>query len=369
MEPLITGKVDKLCTRLHQSSSSNRIVSLTHAFAALTLDVISRVCFGYSYDFLELEDFARNWYEDMVSSSRTVHLVRQFPWIFQVIARLPKVTSRTTAESLTNARKRQLGFVQQVAAVADRHARGEKPPGDAFTVFDAMLDADVPLREKSIPRLSEEAQTLTGAGSMTTSNTLDTTIYHLLTHPTCLAELRRELHDAMPDPTAIPPMTELEKLPYLTAVLHEGLRLSKSVPHRLARVSPDVPFRYGELVIPRGIPVGMTAMDILEHPEIFPDPHNFVPERWLPFDAPQVRHRRKSLVVFGGGTRMCIGLNLAWAELYLSVAAVVRRFGDRLRLYDVVFDRDLKITVDGFNALPSRDSKGLRVTISSESEG
>ena len=364
LEPLLVHKVDKLCTRLEESCDTNRVLSLTHAFVALTLDIISRVCFGYSYGCLEQKEFASKFYEDLVSSSRTVHLVRQFPWFFQLIARFPRLASNKMADGMLAAKKRQMEVMQQVKDIVDRHARNEKPPNEAFTVFDAMLDADVPPHEKSVSRLTAEALTLTAAGSLTTANTLDATIYYLLTNPTCLACLRQELDVAIPDLKMLPTTAELEKLPYLTAVIHEALRLGKGVPHRLARVSPDVSYRYREWVIPRGAPISMSSIGILEHPGIFPDPHNFIPERWLPFDAPEVRHRRKYLIVFGGGSRMCLGLNLAWAELYLTVAAVVRRFGGRLSLDDVVFDRDLEIVVDGFNPLPSRESKGLRVLVS-----
>lgn len=105
------------------------------------------------------------------------------------------------------------------------------------------------------------------------------------------------------------------------------------------------------------------SVDFLERPDVFLNPDVFSPGRWIPFDSPQVRHRRRSLVIFGGGTRMCLGLNLAWTELYLTVATVVRRVGNRLKMHDVVFERDVKITVDGFNALTSRESKGLRVIV------
>ena len=331
---------------------------------ALTLDIISQVCFGYTYGCLEQKDFASTWYEDFVSSSRTVHLVRQFPWVFQIIARFPKLASREMADGMLAAKKRQLELMQQVMDISSRHARGEQPSKEIPTVFDAMLDADVPPHEKTPIRLSSEASTLTGAGSLTTANTLDAAFYYLLTNSACLACLRQELEIAIPDPQMLPSAAELEKLPYLTAVIHEALRLGKGVPHRLARVSPDVSYRYGDWVIPRGAPIGMSSIGILEHPGIFPDPHKFVPERWLPFDTPEVRHRRKYLVVFGGGSRMCVGLNLAWAQLYLTVAAVVRRLGGRLKLDDIVFERDLKIVVDGFNPLPSRESKGLRVLVS-----
>jgi hypothetical protein len=58
---------------------------------------------------------------------------------------------------------------------------------------------------------------------------------------------------------------------------------------------------------------------------------------------------------------MCIGLHLAWSEMYLTVAILVWRFGDRLELWDVDFERDIKITIDGFDAYPGRGHKGLRV--------
>ena len=34
---------------------------------------------------------------------------------------------------------------------------------------------------------------------------------------------------------------------------------------------------------------------------------------------------------FSRGTRMCLGHNLAWAELYIVLATVVRRCGDQER--------------------------------------
>ena len=360
LEPLILSKVDRLCDRLEEQRG---VTSLTHAFVALTVDIISRVCFGESYNYLENVHFARDWYANMVSSSRNGHLVRQFPWINRVLARLPRLGPRGAREGIAADQERTRKLKHNIAGVLDRRSRGEKPTDGAFTIFDSMLDADVPAEEKSYVRLLNEAQALTGAGAMTTANVLDTTFYHLLANPAYLARLRKELCSAIPDPAITPSVAELEALPYLTAVLHEGLRLSKGVPHRFARVSPEVSYRYGDVVIPRGVPVGMSFMDFLERPDLFPDPDVFDPERWMPFDAPQVHRRRRSLVVFGAGTRMCLGLNLAWAELYLTVAALVRRLGDRLRMHDVVFERDVKITVDGFNALTSRDSKGLRVMI------
>lgn len=363
---------------------------------AFTGDVISNVSFGQATGFLDLDDLGRDWYEGRVVGSRSNHLLRQFPWLFSLPLGWISGNRSRVAASLLYAQQKQRELHQRVTDLVDEHtaqsADGKKlddlqEEGVPATVFNSMLDADVPPSEKSVSRLTEEAFTLSGAGTMTTANALNSIVYYLLSRPECFERLREELRTAFPDPSAIHSTAELERLPYLTAVVMDGLRLSKGPPHRFARVSPDEEFSYqrpdGHVeTIPRGIPVGMSFIDILEDPDIFPEPHSFRPERWLSSTpGPDAEHaapggsemtedqasrRRKWALstVFGGGSRMCIGLHLAWSEMYLSVAILVSRFGDRLKLFDVDFERDIKITIDGFDAFPGRGHKGLRVMIS-----
>lgn len=53
------------------------------------------------------------------------------------------------------------------------------------------------------------------------------------------------------------------------------------------------------------------------HPDIFPDPDAFRPERWLEADARGERLDR-FLVTFSKGTRMCLGIKYAAAHsLYM----------------------------------------------------
>jgi hypothetical protein len=54
-------------------------------------------------------------------------------------------------------------------------------------------------------------------------------------------------------PEKMPSWVELEKLPFMQALLKETLRLSYGVMHRLPRVSPDQPIRYGDWLIPPGV--------------------------------------------------------------------------------------------------------------------
>lgn len=396
LEPFIARKVNRLCSRLgaRSKASCHEVISLSDAVVALTADIVTKLCFGQAYDLLELDDFAKDWYENRIALSYSSHLLRQFPWLFYLPTSWLSAT-KAAGESIVGVQKRIRVLTQQVSALAAEHAtQSEKPAryGDdadaSFpTVLHAILDADVPSSEKSASRLTEEAQALTGAGSLTSANALISILYHVLSKPECLQKLLEELKAAIPEPDLMASAGELERLPYLTAVICEGLRLSKGVPHRFARVSRDEDFVYHgpkgkDIVIPRGVPVGMSFVDILENEEIFPEPGAFLPERWLsgpsimtcansesePMDENDkdaVLRRRKwaLMTIFGGGTRMCLGLNLAWAEMYLAVATVLRRFGDRMRLYEVDFERDIKTVRDGFDAMPSPDSKGLRVVI------
>lgn len=403
-EPLIAKKVNRLCSRLEAKSTASRhgVISLSDAIVALTADLVTKLCFGQAYDLLELDDFAKNWYENRITLSHATHLLRQFPWLFYLPTSWLS-TTKAAGESIVAVQQRIRDLTQQVSALAAEHAaaQSEKPAArhhddddsDASfpTVFHAILDADVPFSEKSASRLTEEAQALTGAGSLTSANALISIFYYILRQPgECLERLGQELRAAIPSESDLltTSVGDLKKLPYLTAVIYEGLRLSKGVPHRFARVSRDEDFLYhsptGEdIVIPHGVPVGMSFIDILENEEIFPEPDAFLPERWLSGpsgwnyansegdlvggsnqdDAVLCRRKWALMTVFGGGTRMCLGLNLAWAEMYLTVATVLRRFGNSMRLYEVDFERDVKIVRDGFDGMPSPESKGLRVVI------
>lgn len=234
LEPLILNKIDRLCTRLEEESG---VVTLTHAFVALTVDIISSVCFGVPYGFLENKYFARDWYSNLVFSSRAGSSIRQFPWLHRVLTYFPKIGPRAAREGVAADIVRQRNLRKNIEEVIERRNRGEKSSDGRPTIFDSMLDADVPASEKSISRLISEGQTVTGAGAMTTANALDTTFYHLLANPSCMDRLFKELCSAIPDPV-IPSVAELESLPYLTAVVHEGLRLSKGYVPKLLWFKP-----------------------------------------------------------------------------------------------------------------------------------
>lgn len=119
-----------------------------------------------------------------------------------------------------------------------------KPTTEHKTVFSSMLKSNLPAAELSLDRLKHEALSITGGGVDTIKNALVTASYGIISNPAIYQRLHAELVEAISDPTGAPPtLPELEKLPYLSAIVHECkfplsaphlLQTQRTAPHRTA---------------------------------------------------------------------------------------------------------------------------------------
>lgn len=234
---------------------------------------------------------------------------------------------------------------------------GAKVENGKDNIFTELIKGDLPAEEKSLPRLVDEGQTMIAAGQETSSFFLRQATYFILANPDVHAKLLAELKQAIPNSSAIPPLARLEELPYLRAVVNESHRFSHGVVGRLERVSPHKPLQYKDWVIPAGTPVAMTSLLQHRDPEKFPNPEKFDPDRWLK-KSDDGERLEQYLVSFSRGTRQCMGINLATAEIYLTLAYIFRRFD--MKLYETTA-RDAEIAHDFFIPHGHADSKGVRV--------
>lgn len=239
------------------------------------------------------------------------------------------------------------------------------------TIFNDIFNSDLPLKEKSDARLYGDGRTVIVAGTLTTSWALCVAVFYLLSQPETLRKLKDELRTVLQGPFSPITLSTLEKLPYLTGCVQECTRLSYGVSTRLQRIAPDETLTFDDgkkdWLIPAGTPVGMTSFFVHHDESIFPESTKFVPERWV--DSPGLD---KYLVSFSKGTRQCLGINLAYAEMYLVLARTFRAYGSaevrddgdigylelfHTTAYDVLLGKDLFIPVVG------PGSKGVRVVV------
>nr|POE78006.1 cyrochrome p450 monooxygenase [Quercus suber] len=95
------------------------------------------------------------------------------------------------------------------------------------------------------------------------------------------------------------------------------------------------------------------------NPEIFPSPHTYDPTRWLAAKAESTLERY--LVPFSRGARMCIGMNVAHAELYTLLVTMLRRF-PTLTLFETS-ERDVELVHDYFAGVSRHEREGLQVEV------
>ena len=257
----------------------------------------------------------------------------------------------------------------QVKAIMSGNGNDHKEAYSSPTIFHELINSDIPAGERSLSRLIDEGITLIGAGTVTTAHFLSTTAYHILANTEVLQRLQKELREAMPEVSSQIPLVRLEHLPYLTAVIKEGLRLTHAISHRNARVAQDRSLNFRGWTIPPGTVVGMTTYMLHTDPAVFPAPQKFLPERWLPpkgparGTTPMASTRpplEKYLLPFGKGSRICLGMNLAYAEMYMTLAVVFRRF--ELRLFETT-RADVEVVHDFVAGSARLDSKGMRVVV------
>jgi cytochrome P450 len=158
------------------------------------------------------------------------------------------------------------------------------------SIFDELLQSTLPPEDKGIRRMADEAQTVIAGGIETTAWALSVATFHIINTPAVYKRLHAELVDAISEPSSIPDLLKLEKLPYLRACITEAVRLSYGASARNTRVL-NQPLQYNDWVIPPRTPVGMTVVDVHHDEAVFPNSREYRPERWLGIPRPRMgRH-------------------------------------------------------------------------------
>ncbi|KAJ5740178.1 cytochrome P450 [Penicillium malachiteum] len=361
LEGLIAKKVDQLCGVVEAHAFKGTPANLSDLFFAFSNDVTTNFLFSHQVNVLGDEKSAATLRHNSHNLLQGAHMNRHFPWIPDLMESLPQfITEKRVNKELVTIIEEKSNPVQK----NEDHTRKK-------SVYEAVLDdPNLPDSQKALKRLEEEGSLLVLAGAESPASTLNIIFFHLLSNPNILTTLRAELKN-VPSPAG---WTELDKLPYLSAVIEEGNRLSFGVATRTSRIAPG-PITYTPshldtsptkiskaYIIPGGTPVSISTLSAHTASSVFPDPYNFDPNRWL---GEEGRQRRKFQMAFSKGGRKCLGIELARAELCLVVAGLVQRFDMTLwetDVSDVAFQHEFVV------AMPKLSSKGVQVLVKSAKE-
>jgi cytochrome P450 len=167
------------------------------------------------------------------------------------------------------------------------------------------------------------------AGHETTTTLGGWTLYQLAQRPEWVARLRREVDEALAEHAAIGdtdapfPIETLRRMPELDNFIKETGRLYPpvfNVPRGVVGA-----FEFGGYEIPAGVHIRLSLAASHLLGDVFADPETFDPDRFAG-ERREDRATPYSLVTFGGGPRICIGINFANIEVRLLAAYVLRHF-------------------------------------------
>ena len=307
LEHVIQEKVDKLLTHLDAVAGTGDVLRFDTEFLAVTIDIITQYSFGNSDNVLDQEKPGFEFKAFMLTLLEASLTLRHLPWLLRPMEKMPIWLADIYPPIASKLRwqqklRKQISSVLAETSDEEKGSQGKDEDLSGPTIFHTLRDSDLPPKERSLQRLSEEAETLVSAGSETTAKTLYTTTFYIANDPRISQKLREELR-TLPADAKLP---QIEQLPYLTAVIKEGLRLSFSVTTRLPRVFYE-PLHYGDWVIPPKTPVSSTIYFISTNAGIFPNPFAFDPDRWIRAEESGQRLDRFALS-FSKGSRACLGI-------------------------------------------------------------
>ncbi|XP_021713762.1 cytochrome P450 89A2-like [Chenopodium quinoa] len=289
------------------------------------------MCFGDKLDESQIKEIEEIQYRLLTSFNR-----------FAVLNLWPSVTRillRSRWNELINMRNKQEEILFPKIRARKRLLEEAKIPDDqskrlVTCYVDSLLKLEVPEGD-SKRKLTEEqlvsfCSEFLNAGTDTTSTALQWIMANLVKYPKIQTKLFEEIKGVVGEEAAEIGEDELSKMPYLKAIVLEGLRRHPPghfvLPHT---VTQDA--ELGGYTVPKNAVINFMVADINLDPEVWEDPMQFKPERFLTaegsceeFDI--TGSREIKMMPFGAGRRICPGLGLAMLHLEYYVANLVWNF-------------------------------------------
>ncbi|KAJ5164857.1 uncharacterized protein N7500_006687 [Penicillium coprophilum] len=321
----LEGSVDERVQEFLKLIRSKYIASDRHVY--FTLDVISSVGLGKEFGMLQndhdIDDYLQSSEEGLAIGNTVLAMgltwITQMPFIGKFIAPSPKDNN---------------GFGKMMATcfrfVDERAAGSTNERSDMLASFMRHGLAGDELRTEALEQII--------AGSDTTASGIRGTLLCLMTNPRVYFKLQREVDDAVRDGRApstgegLVTAAQTKKLPYLQAVIREGLRVKPPVANIFPRDVPtggDTVVVDGESVfLPGDTCIGYSAYAMHKSEKIYgKDAEAFRPERWLDSDPNKLAAMvRTNDLIFGHGKFQCLGKPVAQIEIGKIVFELLRNF-------------------------------------------
>jgi cytochrome P450 len=236
-------------------------------------------------------------------------------------ARLSKLFTTLTNGLFGLSLPRAIGARNQILDHLTRviQARQQNPTRDALSLLIQAQDEEG--NRLSLEEIRDQAMLLLFAGHETTTAMLTWVCLELARHPAVLTRARTE-QDQLASQGTIG-LNQISQMPYLDQILSEIERFHPPIAGGFRGVVK--PFEFKGYAVPAGWLAQYSILVTHRLPEVYPEPDRFDPDRFGP-DRPAAKQKPFSLIGFGGGPRICIGIAFAKLEMKLILAHLLRDY-------------------------------------------
>lgn len=149
------------------------------------------------------------------------------------------------------------------------------------TTVTYITKANKTLQPMSNDEIESNAQTLINAGTEPVATAICGIFFYLVSQPASLLQATTEIRSSFNSEADITILTTQQRLPFLRAVITEGMRMYPPAPGTFPRTTPAQGCTICGREVPGGYSVGVNQSAIMRSPALWVQPGRFAPERWL----------------------------------------------------------------------------------------
>ncbi|XP_053617327.1 cytochrome P450 6B2-like isoform X3 [Plodia interpunctella] len=161
------------------------------------------------------------------------------------------------------------------------------------------------------------------AGFETSATTLQYTLYELAKDPTAQEKVIKEVDEYLRRHNNKLGYECVKELPFTEACFDEALRLYPVLAVLTREVVEDYPLPCGA-VIEKGVRVHIPVHHLHHHPDFFPDPEVFRPDRFYGDEKQNIKPF--TYMPFGEGPRLCIGMRFAKMQMFAGIVTLLKKY-------------------------------------------
>ncbi|TCD64630.1 hypothetical protein EIP91_003832 [Steccherinum ochraceum] len=307
------GLLSRRMMRAMLDNPTNLADNIRHWSTSLAL----KIAYGYETksgrdEFITLADTVLRQFAH--TQKPGAFMVDLLPFLKHVPTWFPGAAFKTTANVYRNNFHEMMDIpFNMVQEQLKRGTAKQSFTTDLLSAEDYSADKDYALKTSAV--------TIYGGAADTTAGQYHGFLLLMMLYPDARKKAQQEL-DRVVGPDRLPDYSDRDRLPYLEACIAEAMRCHVVAPLGGMRVAAqdDV---YDGFLIPRGALIQPNAWQMAHDPEVYENPMEYIPERWLVPNPPL--HPRDG-ISFGSGRRICPGIVLAESSLFIGTAMFLSLF-------------------------------------------